>query len=393
MSAYTRYAAAALLAALAVGCTSPHPVPRPAPRPTPEPTPRAHAGAPVTEDAGRQPFTLVAAGDVLPSDPEVLATARRDAPHDGYDYRPILKGVRPVISSADLALCHLDAPLGPLGGPFTGHPVLQAPPQIATALKATGYDSCATASHHALDRGVPGVQRTLEALDTVGLRHTGSARDAAEGARPALLRAPGGARVAQLAYTYGTGGGRRPAYAPWTVNLLDEKRIIKDARAARRDGADVVVVSPYWGTEYRTAPDARQIRLARALTASETAGRPDIDLIVGTRAHTPQPYEKVNGTWVVYGLGDQLSGVTKKPRGNWGTIARFRFAPPHRAGQRWRVTTAEYLPQFVEQGKRVRVRNLATSGRHDRIRTSVGTSVGTVVLSRGAAADGLTRGR
>ncbi|MGY5127059.1 CapA family protein [Streptomyces nigrescens] len=389
MSAYTRYAAAALLAALAVGCTSPHPVPRPAPRPTPEPTPRAHAGAPVTKDAGGQPFTLVAAGDVLPSDPEVLATARRDAPHDGYDYRPILKGVRPVISAADLALCHLDAPLGPLGGPFTGHPVLQAPPQIATALKATGYDSCATASHHALDRGVPGVQRTLEALDTVGLRHTGSARDAAEGARPALLRAPGGARVAQLAYTYGTGGGRRPAYAPWTVNLLDEKRIIKDARAARRAGADVVVVSPYWGTEYRTAPDARQIGLARALTASETAGRPDIDLIVGTGAHTPQPYEKVNGTWVVYGLGDQLSGVMKKPHGNWGSIARFRFAPPHRAGEGWRVTTAEYLPQLVQQGARVRVRNLATTGKHDRIRKTIGKAV----LSRGAAADGLTTGR
>ncbi|MEU8781433.1 CapA family protein [Streptomyces sp. NPDC048637] len=389
MSAYTRYAAAALLAALAVGCTSPHSVPRPAPRPTPEPTSRAHGGAPVTGAAGRLPFAVVAAGDVLPAHPGVLATARRDAPHGGYDYRPMLKGVRPVVSAADLALCHLDAPLGPLSGPFTGYPVLQAPPQLATALKATGYDSCATASPHALDRGVPGVQRTLEALDTVGLRHAGSARDAAEGARPALLRAPGGARVAQLAYTYGTGGGRRPAYAPWTVNLLDEKRIIKDARAARRAGADVVVVSPYWGTEYRTAPDAQQVGLARALTASETDGRPDIDLIVGTRAHTPQPFEKVNGTWVVYGLGGRISGVREKPHGYWGGLARFRFAPPHRAGERWRVTTAEYLPQFVEQGARVRVRALAGAGGHDRIRKQLGKAV----LSRGAVADGLTLGR
>lgn len=389
MSAYTRYAAVALLTALAVGCTRPHPLPRPSPRPSPEPTPRAHAGAPVTRAAGRQPFTLVAAGDVHPSDREVLATARRDAPHDGYDYRPMLKGVRPVISAADLALCHLDAPLGPLTGPFTGYPVVQAPPQIATALKATGYDSCATASHHALDRGVPGVQRTLEALDTVGLRHTGSARDAAERARPALLRALGGARVAHLAYTYGTGSGRRPAYAPWTVNPLHAKRIIKDARAARRAGADVVVVSPYWGTEHRTAPDARQIGLARLLTASETGGRPDIDLIVGTGAHTPQPYEKVNGTWVVYGLGDQLSGVMKKPSGNWGSIARFWFAPPRRAGERWRVTAAEYVPQLVDQGARVRVRDLSRAGGHDRIRKEIGKAV----LSRGAAADGLTMGR
>ncbi|GAA2588417.1 CapA family protein [Streptomyces tubercidicus] len=392
MSAYTRYAAVALLAALAVGCTGPHPVPRPASRPTPEPTARAHAGAPVTKAAERRPFTLVAAGDVQPSDPEVLATARRDAPHGGYDYRPMLKGAQPVISAADLALCHLDAPLGPLTGPFTGSPVLQAPPQIATALKATGYDSCATASHHALDRGVPGVHRTLEALDTVGLRHTGSARDAAEAARPALLRAPGGARVAQLAYTYGIGGGRRPAYAPWTVNRLDAKRIIEDARAARRAGADVVVVSSCWGTEYRAAPDARQIRLARTLTASETGGRPDIDLIVGTCAHTPQPYEKVNGTWVVYGLGDQLSGVMKKVGGNWGSIARFRFAPPHRPGERWRVTVAEYLPQLVEQGKRVRVRNLARVGGHDRTGKTASKKISKAVLSRGAAGDGLTMG-
>ncbi|WP_405407785.1 CapA family protein [Streptomyces decoyicus] len=389
MSAYTRYAAVALLAALAVGCTGSHPVPRPASRPASGPGSHAHAGAPVAPDAGGRPFTLVASGEIIASPPDVLATAQDDAPHDGYDYRPMLKGVRPVISSADLALCHLGGPFGPVNGPFTGYPVLQAPPQLATALKATGYDSCATASRHALDQGVPGVYRTLQVLDTVGLRHTGSARDATEGGRPVLLRVPGGARVAQLAYTDGTAGARRPAYAPWTVQRIDEKRIIADARAARRAGADVVVVSPYWGTEYRTAPDARQIASARALTASTTDGRPDIDLIVGTGAHTPQPYEKVNGTWVVYGLGDQISGAMKKPRGNWGSIARFRFAPPDGAGARWRVTRAEYLPQLAVQKPRVRMRALARNGGHGRIRKKIGKAV----LSRGAAADGLTLGR
>ncbi len=396
MSAYTRCGAAALLAVLAVGCAGAQPAPRKAPRPAPESRatapasrPRAHTGASVAEAAGRRPFTLVAAGDIIPTHPEVLDTAREDAPYDGYDFRPMLKGVRPVISSAGLALCHLEAPLGPLAGPFTGYPVLQAPPQIATALKATGYDSCATASNHVLDHGVPGIRRTLEALDTVGLRHTGSARDPAEADRPAVLRAPGGARVAQLSYTYGTEDDLDPETPPWSVNLLDEEKIIEDARAARRAGADVVVVSPYWGTEYRTAPDEQQLELARSLTASETDGRPDVDLIVGTHAHTPQPYEKVNGTWVVYGLGDQLSGAMKQPRGNWGTLARFRFAPPRRTGGRWRVTGAEYVPQLAEQGKRVRMRNLARTRAHAQIRDEISRAV----LSRGAAADGLTMGR
>ncbi|MEU5010604.1 CapA family protein [Streptomyces sp. NPDC021749] len=407
MRAYGRYRVAsrryavgalvvALFVALAAGCGEGQPATRPGPggeasssgsRTGMEARPPARA--PIAEPVAPRPFTLVAAGDVIPTHPEVLDTAQEDAPLDGYDFRPMLKGVVPVVSGADVALCHLDAPLGPLDGPFTGYPLLQSPPQIATALKAAGYDSCGTASHHVLDQGLPGIRRTLDALDTVGLRHPGAARDAAEAARPALLRAPGGARVAHLSYTDGVEGGGPPDGAPWAVNLLDEEKIIEDARAARRAGADVVVVSPAWGSEYRTAPDEEQLALARALTAAETDGRPDIDLIVGTHAHTPQPYEKVNGTWVVYGLGDQVSGVMRQSRGNWGTLARFRFAPPERPGGRWRVTEAAYVPQLAEQGPQVRVRNLARTGAHRDVRRRIGAAV----LSRGAAEDGLTMGR
>ncbi|MEU9123381.1 CapA family protein [Streptomyces sp. NPDC048506] len=413
MSAYRRYAVAALLVALAVGCSGPRPVPRPAPRPTPATTPRAHAGAPAARATGRLPFTLVASGDAIPTHPAVLATARDDGPLGGYDFRPMLRGVRPLIDSADLALCHLAAPLGPLTGPFTGYPVLQSPPQIATALKATGYDSCATASNHALDHGVPGVRRTLNAFDTVGLRHTGSARNATEGRRPALLRAPGGARVAELSYTYGIEGGRRPSDPPWGVELLDGKRILADARAARRAGADIVVVSPHWGTEYRTAPDRRQLALARKLTAATTGGRPDVDLIVGTHAHTPQPYEKVHGaggrgtraggrrraadprgggTWVAYGLGDLIGGGTHDERGKMSTTARFTFTPPATPGGRWKVTKAEFIPLWwdAEAGRVIDVNKAIRAGRLDL--TPVRHRIRRMVLSRGADKAGLVMG-
>ncbi|KUL37234.1 hypothetical protein ADL22_22390 [Streptomyces sp. NRRL F-4489] len=406
MSAFSRYAAAALLpvlaalAALATGCgagpdappadapgsgarrpAAPHPAQRAA-----RPVPHHRAGAPAA-----RPFTLIASGDVIPTHPDVLDTARDDAPvAGGYDFRPMLRGIRPLISGAGLALCHLQAPLGPLDGPFTGYPALQAPPQIAAALKATGFDSCATASHHALDQGPDGVRRTLDALDTVGLRHTGTARDAAEAARPALLRTPGGALVAHLAYAYATDGDRPPEDAPWAIAPLDPRRVLADARAARRAGADVVVVSPYWGTEYRTAPDTRQLRLARTLTAARAGGRPAIDLIVGGgRAHTPQPFEKVNGTWVVYGLGDQLAGAMSQERGDWGTAARFRFVPPARPGERWRVARAEYVPLLTDTGPPVRVLDLGRTPGYEDARAEIRRAV----LSRGAADDGLVRGR
>ncbi len=101
----------------------------------------------------------------------------------------------------------------------------------------------------------------------------------------------------------------------------------------------MVVVSLHWGTEWQDEPDEQQLRLARRLTAARTEGRPDIDLILGTHAHVPQAYEKVNGTWVVYGMGDQIAGEminyegARDPRGNQSTIARFTFArPPGPAG-------------------------------------------------------------
>ncbi|CAL9599552.1 CapA family protein [Streptomyces sp. NPDC052644] len=386
----TALAATALLAATtAAACTA-------APR-SAAPAPQAATGggtAPAGPSAPR-PFTLAATGDVLPH-ASVIRAARADAHGTGYDFRPMLAGVAPVISAADLAICHMETVYGRDGGPFTGYPSFKSPPQVADALRATGYDSCSTASNHTLDAGPEGIRRTLDHLDRVGIRHAGSARTADEANTPVLLEA-GGARVAHLAYTYGTNGIPVPEDRPWSVNLIDESRILSDARAAREAGADVVVVSLHWGTEWQTAPDRQQLGLGRSLTASTTAGRPDIDLILGTHAHVPQAYEKVNGTWIVYGMGDQIAGAmvnhsgAHDPRGNEGTIGRFTFAPPRTPGDRWQVTRAEFIPQWFDtEANRVIDLNAAvTSG--DTALAPVRERITGVVLSRGAAAQGLVR--
>ncbi|MFF2520869.1 CapA family protein [Streptomyces liangshanensis] len=361
-----------------------------------------HGSAPPSAAGGgvaRRAFTLVASGDVLPHD-SVIGRAHADAGGRGYDFRPMLAGVRPVVSRADVAICHMETVYGADGGPYTGYPAFTSPPEVAEALRHTGYDSCSTASNHTLDDGAAGVRRTLDALDRAGVRHAGSARTAAEAARPALMTA-GGATVAQLAYTYGTNGYPLPDGQPWAVRGIDGRRIVADARAARAAGADVVVVSLHWGTEWQTAPDATQLDLGRRLTASRTGGRPDIDLILGTHAHVPQAYEKVNGTWIVYGMGDQIAGSmvnhqgAHDPRGNQGSIARFTFAPPAAPGARWPVVKAEFVPQWMDTGAG-RVVDLPAALRRSPGRADyreAQAAITEAVLGRGAAADGLTRGR
>ncbi|MER5730840.1 CapA family protein [Streptomyces sp. NPDC002138] len=360
-----------------------------------EPAATGKADAAVPSDA--RPFTLVGTGDIIPY-PSIIERSALDAGGEGHDFRKILAGVKPVVSAADLAICHHEIPYGEPGGPFTGYPTFKAPQELADALKDTGYDSCSTASNHTLDAGFPGLARTLDHLDRVGVKHTGSARSAAEAQTPALLSA-GGAKIAQLSYTYGTNGIPVPEGKPWSVNLIDQQRIIADARAARAAGANVVVLSVHWGTEWQTAPDKQQLELAQALTASRTAGEPDIDLILGTHNHVPQPYEKLNGTWVVYGMGDQVASFVppEMKRGNMGSIPRFTFTPSTGRPDRWDVTKAEFLTQYSDMAPPFRVVCAACAASDTGLSAgkraeyaAVDQQVTEAVLSRRAGAQGLT---
>ncbi|THA82916.1 CapA family protein [Streptomyces sp. A0592] len=395
MTTRTRPRAAALLSALllsaaAAGCSAAGDT---------APARLGESGPPAPSSAGGAPaakgFTLVASGDVLPHT-SVIQRAANDAQDDGYDFRPMFSGVKALVSGADLALCHMETIYGEEGGPFSGYPAFKSPPEVADGLKDAGYDGCSTASNHTLDDGAAGLRRTLDRFDKVGLRHAGSARTAAEAATVTTYTA-GSATVAHLAYTYDTNGYPLPDGQPWAVNLMKQDKIIADARAARQAGADVVLVSVHWGTEWQTEPDETQLSLGKALTASQTAGRPDIDMILGTHAHIPQPYEKVNGTWIVYGMGDQVAGEmfnytgAREMRGNYGSIGRFTFAPPAAAGQRWQVTKAEFVPQMMDlsAGRVVHLPDALAKdpGREDY--EAARDEITEAVLGRGAAKDGL----
>ncbi|MEV0847293.1 CapA family protein [Streptomyces sp. NPDC049954] len=295
------------------------------------------------EEAGLgRHFSLAAAGDVL-IHPQLTEQARKDAKAtgkgaNGLDFGPMMAGIKPVISKADLAICHFEPVAAEPAGPYEGFPDFQVPPQIATTLKDVGYDTCSTASNHTLDHGRAGVRRTLDALDAAGLRHTGSARSAAEADKPLVLEVKG-VKVAQLSYAFGFNGREVPEDTPWLANRTDFDAIKAAEKRARAAGAEVVVLSIHWGREYHAEPSGAQVRLARRI-ARETS----IDLVVGHHAHVVQPMEKVDGTWIAYGLGNQIarhdvpSGVTEE-----GVIGWFDFS--ERAGH-WSVR-ARYVPTVM----------------------------------------------
>jgi hypothetical protein len=359
----------------------------------------ANASPGPTSGSGPRTLTLVATGDVLPHEP-LWDQARRDAPGPGsggsggsgdarMDFAPMLAAIKPVVSGADLALCHLETPLAPPGGPYAAYPSFSSPPQILGALKETGYDACTTASNHTFDKGAAGVDRTLEELDAAGLAHAGSYRSAAESRRTTIVTAAG-VRVALLSYTYGFNGSSFPGGDEWRANVIDPDRIVADARTARRRGAQIVVVAVHWGTEYRHEPNELQRTVAPKLARSR-----DVDLVVGHHAHVVQPVERIGRTWVAYGLGNLLAWhTTPVPANAEGLLVRFTFTQG--AGGRFTVARAEYDPLLVARDAPIRLLDVPAalasssygSSTASRLRTAL-TRTTRVVTSRGGTADGL----
>ena len=270
--------------------------------------------------------TMAFTGDVLAHAPiSRQAAAYGGASGVAYDYGPMFARVAPILSAADVAVCHLETPLSPDDTNLSTYPVYNVPHEVATAVAGAGWDGCTVASNHAMDAWDRGVHATLDLLDAAGLRHSGTARSAEEAAAPTLYEARG-VTIASLSYTYGLNGFTLPDDQPWLVNLIDPDRILADAAAARQAGADLVVVHLHWGEQYLTAPTADQSALARRLLAS-----PDVDLIVGAHAHVVQPVEQIDGEYVVYGLGNFLSNQSPEccaPGAQDGVIVTAQVRAP-----------------------------------------------------------------
>jgi Bacterial capsule synthesis protein PGA_cap len=303
--------------------------------------PTTAAPSPPTTAAGPETITLAFAGDILTHGP-VNAAAHRFGAGSGaaYEYAPMFAPLATILSGTDLPLCHLEVPLAPTPEQISGYPVFGAPGELIAGIESAGYRGCSTASNHALDKGVAGIQATLDTFDRHGLGHAGTARTADEAATPQIYDVRG-AQVAHLSYSYGFNGIPPPPDAPWAANPIDAPRIVADAAKARAAGADLVVVSLHWGTEGQASPDAQQQALAPMLAASV-----DIDLLVGHHAHVVQPIQRINGKFVIFGLGNQLS--SQRSPAQLDGLTAIATATRDASG-RYAVTSVEAVPTWMDK--------------------------------------------
>lgn len=249
-----------------------------------------------------QQVKIIFAGDLMGHMPQHNAALQADGT---YDYAPCFRYVKDYIQSADLAIVNLEVPLD--GRPYSGYPQFSAPDALAACAKEAGFDIMTTANNHCMDRGRHGLERTLRALDSMGIPHLGTYLDRSQhdAEHPMMVNAKG-LRLALLTYTYGTNG--IPAVEPNIVNLIDTLEMERDLRVARERGADFIITLIHWGIEYAVKANAEQEETARWLLEH------GCDAVIGGHPHVVQnftldaiPDNNRYPEIVVYSMGNLVS--------------------------------------------------------------------------------------
>lgn len=317
----------------------------------PEPVVEHHGNSPDCPDTDC--ISMLVNGDLLfhPNLWKHFAGANTAAT-DGtaFDFTPLFETMKPYIQASDIAVCEFETPIAKRGGPYTGYPVFNVPPEVADAAASVGYTACTHATNHSWDQGADGIARLWDTLASKGIAQTGSYKNEEDSTKPLVIDSPtGGGKLGLVTGTVSLNG--MTADHDWQVDRLREAgdpqhqsdidRAVAKAKAAREQGADVVAMAMHSVQEYIDYADSWQVS-----EAHELADTGAFDVIYGAGCHCAQPIENYTGTWIIYGLGNTVTVSAPASRivNNQGVTARIQFAGRKGVAGAWRVSRIDWVP-------------------------------------------------
>lgn len=255
-----------------------------------------------------------------------------------FHYDETLAALRPLFAESDYVIANLETPLSNAG--LSEEQIcFNTPSSFAESIKKAGIHFVQTANNHCLDRGVDGLVQTLDALDRIGLDHSGTYR-IHEDSDSLFLKEIAGIKVAIVCCTFGTNsehnGQVLPSEEIWRVDLLKRQnklskvasRVsdapiitsmipdnvsvaaitnsanvaytdrIKEKILRAKEVADIVIVLPHIGGQYNPAPGAWSKWTVDWMSQLQPC------LIVAGHPHVPLRTENVNGVFTAWSLGN-----------------------------------------------------------------------------------------
>jgi poly-gamma-glutamate synthesis protein (capsule biosynthesis protein) len=147
--------------------------------------------------------------------------------HGAYIYDQTFSAVTKLFAESDYVIGNLETPIAGSDLEYTSEPArFNTPATFLDALKNAGIDFLSTANNHCLDRGILGMQRTLENLQSRGFDYTGTYATK-ESSEQIFIKEIGGIKIALLSFTYGTNsefyGVPLQDVETWRVDLLKKQ--------------------------------------------------------------------------------------------------------------------------------------------------------------------------
>ena len=257
----------------------------------------------VEKKGGVSTARIMAHGDLLYHDLLYMSAKQEEG---SYNFSENFTYVKPWIEQADLAIADFEGTISP-DFPLAGYPLFNAPAEVVSAIKDTGYDMVDLAHNHILDSQLSGLISTSKAFTDAEIGTVGVYPEGNRGTAPLQIRKVNGIKVAILAYAYGFNGMEGNLSAEEQAGYLSDFNVEKmqaEIEQAEKE-ADITIVMPQTGVEYQLEPTEEQQTLYRQMVDWGA------DLVFGGHPHVAEPSEIVEKDGqrklIIYSMGNFIS--------------------------------------------------------------------------------------
>jgi poly-gamma-glutamate synthesis protein (capsule biosynthesis protein) len=277
---------------------------------------------------------FIATGDFIGHD----AINKHAKTESGYSYAPFMDQMKPLFSSADIRFCNQATLVGGEQFAITGYPSFNSPAQFAKDMAGIGCNVINTASNHSADKSQAVIDANVTLWNNIPntLAVAGQYSSAAEQQKIATFEVDG-MKYAFLAYTTYSNSPPQTAYG---VNMYSRERVASQVATAKAAGAQFIVISMRWGTEYSQSVNAYQVAESQYLADL------GVQLVLGHGPHVLEPVKLLTGkdgneTVVWYSLGNFLHAQLE-PETLFNGVAVMDIDP-----KTAKITAVGFLPIYM----------------------------------------------
>ena len=297
-----------------------------------------------------QSIWIAATGDIMFHSPQVRTAY--DQVSGKYNFESSFTEVKPYLSCVDFTLGNFETTTAGADRGFSGYPAFNAPDETIVALKNAGYDFLSTANNHCLDRGILGIERTIDQMNLNGILHTGTFKsDAVDLPRYAIYDVQG-FNIAVLSITYGCNGIENQysdTLVNQVVNITDKTDIEKILTEIDSKDVDSTIVFAHWGNEYQLTPSTDQRELAEQMVSWGA------DIILGSHPHVIQAseimYKDGEPKYVIYSMGNFISNQSRftlsSSNAKYTENGVIVYLKLMKSNQKTRLASVKHIPTWV----------------------------------------------